>query len=92
MGAHTKKEEKRPFYFSAVINLIQFCCSYGGHPSYTSLLHFDNTGDFVHSIGDAHVYLNHVDALKEQLDRVPRAFPTITINPLINDIDGFQFR
>jgi thymidylate synthase len=32
-------------------------------------------GEFVHTIGDAHVYLNHVDALKEQLKRRPRAFP-----------------
>ena len=46
----------------------------------------------MHSIGDAHVYVTHVDALKEQLERVPRAFPTITLNPLINDIDDFQFR
>ena len=48
-------------------------------------------GEFVHTIGDAHVYLNHVDALKQQLSRVPKAFPTLKINPLVNDIDGFQF-
>ena len=48
-------------------------------------------GDFVHSIGDAHVYTNHVDALKEQIKRVPRAFPSIKINPAVVDIDGFQF-
>ena len=48
-------------------------------------------GDFVHSIGDAHVYSNHVDALKEQLQRTPRAFPTLTINPAVTDMDAFQF-
>ena len=48
-------------------------------------------GDFVHSIGDAHVYTNHVDALKEQIKRVPRVFPTIKINPDVTDIDGFHF-
>jgi thymidylate synthase len=48
-------------------------------------------GDFVHTIGDAHVYSNHVDALKEQLTRVPRPFPKITINPEVADIDGFKF-
>ena len=46
-------------------------------------------GDFVHCIGDAHVYLNHVDALREQLTREPRPFPTLTINPEKRDIDSF---
>ena len=32
-------------------------------------------GDFVHTLGDAHVYANHVDQLKEQITREPRAFP-----------------
>jgi dihydrofolate reductase/thymidylate synthase len=36
-------------------------------------------GDFVHTLGDAHVYTNHVDALKQQLDRTPRAFPRLLI-------------
>lgn len=48
-------------------------------------------GDFVHTIGDAHVYLNHIDALKEQLQRVPRAFPKLFLNPTVSDIDAFQF-
>lgn len=48
-------------------------------------------GDFVHVIGDAHVYLNHVDALREQITRVPKSFPTLKINPEISDIDSFQF-
>ena len=47
-------------------------------------------GDFVHSIGDAHVYANHVDALKLQITRTPRAFPHIIINPQVTDIDGFK--
>ncbi|KAL7563732.1 hypothetical protein ACA910_020420 [Epithemia clementina (nom. ined.)] len=46
-------------------------------------------GDFVHVIGDAHIYLNHVDALKEQLRRTPRPFPTLKINPEKRDIDDF---
>jgi len=48
-------------------------------------------GDFVHTIGDAHVYLNHVDALKEQLERPPRAFPKIKINSEKKDIDSFEY-
>ena len=50
-------------------------------------------GDFVHTIGDAHVYLNHVDALKEQLERNPRAFPKLKIKEgkEYTDIDGFEY-
>lgn len=49
-------------------------------------------GEFVHTIGDAHVYVNHVDALREQLTRTPRAFPTMTINTTTaDDIDSFKF-
>ena len=39
----------------------------------------------MHCIGDAHVYLNHVDALREQLTREPRPFPTLTISPEVTD-------
>ena len=48
-------------------------------------------GDFVHTIGDAHIYLNHVDALKAQLQRLPRAFPKLKMNPSKLDIDLFEF-
>jgi len=48
-------------------------------------------GDFIHTIGDAHIYLNHVDALKEQLKRDPRPFPKLKINPDKTDIDSFEF-
>lgn len=48
-------------------------------------------GDFVHVLGDAHVYSNHVEALKEQLKNAPRHFPTLNINPAKTDIDSFAF-
>jgi dihydrofolate reductase/thymidylate synthase len=48
-------------------------------------------GEFVHTIGDAHVYLNHVDALQEQIARVPKAFPKIEINQQRTDIDSFEY-
>ncbi|GAX15155.1 dihydrofolate reductase / thymidylate synthase [Fistulifera solaris] len=48
-------------------------------------------GEFVHVIGDAHIYLNHVDALKEQLEREPRPFPKLKINPEKTHIDDFEF-
>lgn len=46
-------------------------------------------GEFVHMLGDTHVYLNHVEALKEQVARVPRTFPTLTIKNRGQDIDSF---
>ena len=48
-------------------------------------------GDFVHVIGDCHVYLNHIDALKKQLERQPKEFPKLKINTNTMDIDGFKY-
>jgi len=48
-------------------------------------------GEFIHVIGDCHVYKNHVEPLKKQLEREPRPFPKLKINPDVKDIDGFQY-
>jgi thymidylate synthase len=47
-------------------------------------------GDFVHTLGDAHLYLNHLDQAREQLTREPRPLPTMTLNPERRSIDEFQ--
>jgi thymidylate synthase len=47
-------------------------------------------GDFVHTIGDAHIYVNHEEALREQISRSPRAFPKLNVNPTVTDIEGFN--
>jgi len=47
-------------------------------------------GDFIHNMGNTHVYANHVEPLKQQLDRTPRPFPTLRLNPDVKNIDGFQ--
>ncbi|XP_018568721.1 thymidylate synthase [Anoplophora glabripennis] len=46
-------------------------------------------GEFIHTLGDSHVYLNHVDALQEQLKRKPRPFPTLKINKKVESIEEF---
>ncbi len=46
-------------------------------------------GEFVHFLGDAHIYSNHFDQVKEQLKRKPKAFPTMKLNPKIKNIDDF---
>jgi thymidylate synthase len=48
-------------------------------------------GDFVHTFGDAHLYLNHVDQAREQLTREPYKLPVMLINPDVEDIDNFKF-
>ena len=48
-------------------------------------------GDFVHSLGDAHVYRNHFDQVRLQLTRQPRPLPTMHINPAVDDLFGFRY-
>ncbi|MDX2257698.1 MAG: thymidylate synthase [Hyphomicrobiaceae bacterium] len=48
-------------------------------------------GHFVHTLGDAHLYMNHLDQARLQLTRAPRPLPRMHINPLVNSIFDFQF-
>ncbi len=48
-------------------------------------------GDFVHTLGDAHLYTNHLDQARLQLTRAPRALPQLRINPEVRDIFAFRF-
>lgn len=48
-------------------------------------------GIFVHTLGDAHLYLNHLEQAKLQLSREPRLLPTMKINPEVKDIEDFTF-
>ncbi|TXI50019.1 MAG: thymidylate synthase [Lysobacter sp.] len=48
-------------------------------------------GDFVHTLGDAHLYSNHVDQAREQLARAPRPLPRLRLNPEVRDIFGFAY-
>ncbi|WP_377289668.1 thymidylate synthase [Rhizobium sp. SG2393] len=48
-------------------------------------------GDFVHTLGDAHIYSNHFEQVREQLTRTPKTLPLMKINPAVRDIFGFRY-
>ena len=48
-------------------------------------------GEFVHTLGDAHIYANHFDQAREQLTRKPKKLPTMDLNPGVVDLFAFQF-
>lgn len=48
-------------------------------------------GEFIHTLGDAHLYLNHLEQVETQLSRTPYALPTMKLNPAVKDLFGFTF-
>ena len=49
-----------------------------------------DVGEFIHTLGDAHIYHNHFDQVTEQLTRQPRALPRLVLNPGVREIDRFE--
>jgi len=49
------------------------------------------SGEFVHTLGDAHLYLNHLEQARLQLSRAPRALPVMKINPAVNNLFAFNY-
>lgn len=83
-------------------HMYQRSCDYAlGGPfniaSYSLLTHMIaqvcglQVGDFVHSIGDCHLYLNHIDPIRVQMGREPKELPTLWLNPEIKNIDDFKY-
>ncbi len=48
-------------------------------------------GEFVHTLGDTHLYLNHLEQAREQLNRQPRALPAMRLNPAVTDLFAFRY-
>lgn len=65
--------------------------------SYALLIHMMaqdlglGVGDFVHTLGDAHIYSNHMDQVQLQLSREPRALPTLKLNPSVKSLFDFRY-
>ena len=65
--------------------------------SYALLIHMMaqdlglEVGDFVHTLGDAHIYSNHMDQVRLQLSREPRALPTLKLNPSVTSLFDFRY-
>lgn len=70
-----------PFNIASYALLLRMVCHVTG----------TRPGDFIHVLGDAHVYSNHVEPLKVQLERDPLPFPLLKINPEIKNIDDFTY-
>ena len=48
-------------------------------------------GEFIHTLGDAHLYLNHLEQADEQLSRAPRPLPVMKMNPAVKELDSFRY-
>jgi thymidylate synthase len=70
-----------PFNIASYALLLQIMAQVTGY----------KPGDFIHTTGDTHLYLNHIEQAKLQLTREPRPLPTMKINPDVKSLFDFQY-
>ncbi len=69
-----------PFNIASYSLLLLILCQITGY----------KPGEFIHTFGDAHIYENHIEQVREQLKREPRPLPTVTIDPSVKSLDDFR--
>ncbi|GIW61961.1 MAG: thymidylate synthase [Patescibacteria group bacterium] len=69
-----------PFNIASYSLLLLILCQITGY----------KPGEFIHTFGDAHIYENHIEQVKEQLRRKPRSLPTVTIDPSVKSLEDFR--
>jgi thymidylate synthase len=70
-----------PFNIASYALLTQIVAQVTGH----------KPGDFIHTLGDAHLYLNHLEQARLQLSRAPKPLPAMRINPDVKDIFAYRY-
>jgi len=70
-----------PFNIASYALLTQMMAQVTGH----------KPGDFIHTLGDAHLYLNHLEQARLQLSRAPKPLPTMRLIPTVKDIFAFRY-
>ena len=74
----------------------KFVCSYGMQGQYYHMMMIADQvglgyGEFIHTLGDAHIYLNHQDQVNQQLNRITKKLPTVKINRDVQSIFDYEY-
>ena len=87
---YTWMRENAPVYFDEK-NGVWGIASYAALTMMIAQVCGLKLGDFVHTFGDTHLYMNHLEQAREQLSRQPRKLPTLRLNPTVKNLFDFKY-